>query len=77
VNTIAAMEVAVRCGVDLVEFDVQLTADGVPVVIHDESLERTTTGAGRVRSAPSRRSKRSTPVPVRPGLRRRTCAVAR
>jgi glycerophosphoryl diester phosphodiesterase len=48
-NTLAAMEVGVRCGVDLVEFDVQRTADGVPVVIHDETLERTTTGAGRVR----------------------------
>ena len=48
-NTIAALEAGVRCGVDLVEFDVQRTADGVPVVIHDETLERTTSGAGRVR----------------------------
>lgn len=48
-NTIAAFEVGVRCGVDLVEFDVQRTADGIPVVIHDDTLERTTTGTGRVR----------------------------
>jgi len=48
-NTIAAFEVGVRCGVDLVEFDVQRTADGVPIVIHDDTLERTTTGTGRVR----------------------------
>jgi len=48
-NTIAALDLGVRCGVDLVEFDVQRTADGVPIVIHDETLERTTTGAGRVR----------------------------
>ncbi|HEV2250044.1 MAG TPA: glycerophosphodiester phosphodiesterase family protein, partial [Candidatus Limnocylindria bacterium] len=48
-NTIAAFEVGLRCGVDLVEFDVQRTADGVPIVIHDDTLERTTSGTGRVR----------------------------
>ena len=48
-NTIAAFEAGVRCGVDLVEFDVQRTADGIPVVIHDEALDRTTTGTGLVR----------------------------
>jgi glycerophosphoryl diester phosphodiesterase len=47
-NTIAAFETAVRCGVDAIEFDVQRTADGVPVVIHDERLDRTTNGTGRV-----------------------------
>ena len=48
-NTIAAMEAGLRCGVDAVEFDVQRTRDGTPIVIHDETLERTTNGAGRVR----------------------------
>lgn len=35
-------------GADGVEFDVQLSADGVPVVIHDASVDRTTDGTGRV-----------------------------
>ena len=47
-NTVAAFETAVRCGADAIEFDVQRTADGVPVVIHDERLDRTTNGTGRV-----------------------------
>lgn len=33
---------------DMIEFDVHLSADGVPVVIHDETLERTTDGQGPV-----------------------------
>lgn len=48
-NTLAAIERAIAAGADAVEWDVHLTADGVPVVIHDDSLERTTTGMGRVR----------------------------
>lgn len=35
-------------GCDLIELDVHLSRDGVPVVIHDETLERTTNGSGRV-----------------------------
>jgi glycerophosphoryl diester phosphodiesterase len=41
-NTLAAFELAVAQGADAIELDVRLTADGVPVVIHDPSLERTT-----------------------------------
>lgn len=48
-NTLAAFELALDQGADGVEFDVHLTADGVPVVIHDFRLERTTSGRGRVR----------------------------
>lgn len=40
-NTLAAIDLAISVGADGVEFDVQLAADGVPVVIHDRSLKRT------------------------------------
>ena len=45
-NSAAAFEGAARLGVEQVEFDVQLSADGVPVVFHDATLERMTDGAG-------------------------------
>ena len=47
-NTLPAFELAVAQGADGVEFDVQLSADGVIVVIHDETVDRTTTGSGPV-----------------------------
>lgn len=47
-NTLAAFQLALDQGVHGVEFDVHLTRDGVPVVIHDYSLEKTTTGHGLV-----------------------------
>lgn len=40
-NTLAAFQLAINQGADGVEFDVQLAADGVPVVIHDYDLRRT------------------------------------
>jgi glycerophosphoryl diester phosphodiesterase len=40
-NTIAAFEAAIAAGADGIEFDVRLSRDGVPVVIHDETLYRT------------------------------------
>jgi glycerophosphoryl diester phosphodiesterase len=48
-NSLPALEAAWRRGLEFAEFDVQLSADGVPFVIHDASLERTTRGAGDVR----------------------------
>jgi len=45
-NTLAAFELAVRQGADAFELDVRLTADGVPVVLHDPTLQRTTNRAG-------------------------------
>ncbi|MGH7525953.1 MAG: glycerophosphodiester phosphodiesterase [Gemmatimonadales bacterium] len=51
-NTIAAFELALAQGADAFELDVRLTADGVPVVIHDPTLERTTDGAGAVSALP-------------------------
>lgn len=40
-NTLVGLEAAIRVGAPVVEFDVQMTADGMPVVLHDESLQRT------------------------------------
>ncbi|MCL6454218.1 MAG: hypothetical protein K6T78_11460 [Alicyclobacillus sp.] len=48
-NTALAFEQALRLGIDGIEFDVQLTRDEVPVVIHDPTVDRTTDGHGRVR----------------------------
>ena len=47
-NTLAAFTLAQNQGADGIEFDVQLSADGWPVVIHDSQLERTTNGRGAV-----------------------------
>lgn len=47
-NTFAAMKKAHELGATWVEFDVMLTKDGEAVVIHDEDLQRTTNGRGKV-----------------------------
>lgn len=47
-NTLPAFELAVELGADGVELDVQRTADQELVVIHDETVDRTTDGKGRV-----------------------------
>lgn len=47
-NTLAAFELALDQGAHGVELDAKLSADGEVVVIHDESLERTTHNQGRV-----------------------------
>lgn len=47
-NTIEAVELAARMGATWIETDVQLTADGKLVMIHDKRLERTTNGKGYV-----------------------------
>src|SRR5215831_9399959 len=52
-NTVAAFDEAVRLGAKAVEFDLRLSADGIPVVLHDETVDRTTNGTGPV-SAHSR-----------------------
>jgi glycerophosphoryl diester phosphodiesterase len=49
-NTIAAFRAAVDLRADGIEFDVQRTADGVLVVLHDATLERTTNGRGPLRA---------------------------
>jgi glycerophosphoryl diester phosphodiesterase len=47
-NTLASFREAARRGARWVEFDVMLTKDFIPVVIHDDTLERTTNGHGCV-----------------------------
>jgi len=50
-NSLGAFRDALALGVDLLEADIHLTADGEPVVLHDPTLERTTTGVGPVADA--------------------------
>ena len=47
-NTITAFDIGMSTGADGLELDVHLSADGVVVVHHDETLDRTTNGSGRV-----------------------------
>ena len=47
-NTLGAMRKGASLGFKGVEFDVMLAGDGTPVVIHDETLDRTTNGKGEV-----------------------------
>lgn len=47
-NSLAAIEHSIAVGVDVVELDLQLTRDSVLIVMHDATLNRTTTGKGRV-----------------------------
>jgi glycerophosphoryl diester phosphodiesterase len=49
-NTLPAFEAAMQRGADAFELDVRLTADGAPVVIHDDTLDRTTDRSGLVRA---------------------------
>ena len=48
-NTMPAFQLALDMNADGIETDVQLTKDGVPILIHDEKLKRTTTGSGYVK----------------------------
>lgn len=47
-NTLEGIRVAGRCGADFVEVDARLSADGSLVVMHDETVDRTTDGTGKV-----------------------------
>jgi glycerophosphoryl diester phosphodiesterase len=51
-NTLAGIEAALRLGADAIEIDVHCTADGVPVLIHDETVDRTTDGTGNIHDMP-------------------------
>jgi glycerophosphoryl diester phosphodiesterase len=45
-NTLAAFDLGLQSGADGLELDVHLAADGIPVVHHDDTLDRTTSGSG-------------------------------
>lgn len=47
-NSIAALEESIRLGVDIVELDVRMTKDSVLVILHDRTVDRTTTGEGKL-----------------------------
>ena len=47
-NSLAAIDEAISDGAEIVEVDVRLTSDGVPVLMHDATVDRTTDGKGRV-----------------------------
>ncbi len=47
-NTLSAFEKALELGADGVELDIHLSADGLPVVIHDFTVDATTDGCGKV-----------------------------
>jgi len=47
-NTLSAVKKALEIGVDRIEIDVQQTADGVVVLLHDKTLDRTTNAKGKV-----------------------------
>ncbi|MCL4393571.1 MAG: glycerophosphodiester phosphodiesterase [Chloroflexi bacterium] len=49
-NTLAAFKLAFDLGADGVELDVSVTRDGVPVVLHDDTVDRTTNGRGAVKT---------------------------
>lgn len=51
-NTLFAFQKAAALGVDMLEMDVHASADGVLVVMHDETVDRTTEGSGALKAMP-------------------------
>ena len=49
-HTLVAYENALRVGADVIEFDLHATSDGVIVILHDATVDRTTDGSGVVRN---------------------------
>ena len=52
-NSLEGIESAIKMGVDIVEVDLQRTSDGVLILMHDPTLNRTTTGKGKIAQTPS------------------------
>ncbi|MCH7811582.1 MAG: glycerophosphodiester phosphodiesterase [Chloroflexi bacterium] len=57
-NTLAGIRAALRLGAQAIEFDVRCTRDGVPVLLHDATVDRTTDGAGELASLSRRQTLR-------------------
>ncbi len=51
-NSLEAIDNAIKMGVDIVELDVKMTLDSVLILMHDNTLDRTTTGKGAVSKTP-------------------------
>jgi glycerophosphoryl diester phosphodiesterase len=51
-NTLKSFAKAIELGCERVEFDIHLSQDGIPMVIHDSTLDRTTNGQGPVKGLP-------------------------
>ena len=49
-NSLKAIKNAINIGVDILEIDIRLTKDKIPVLMHDETLDRTTTGKGKIKN---------------------------
>lgn len=47
-NSLAAIENSIKKGVDIIKIDIKKTKDGEFILMHDATLDRTTTGKGRV-----------------------------
>jgi len=46
-NTILSMRKAIECGADMIEFDLRASKDGIPVLLHDNTLDRTSDMQGK------------------------------
>jgi glycerophosphoryl diester phosphodiesterase len=67
-NTLPAFEGAITAGADVVELDVRLTADGVPVVLHDPDVSVTTNGSGLIHQLSLAEVSNWTPLQVSRGV---------
>jgi glycerophosphoryl diester phosphodiesterase len=56
-NTLAGIRAALRLKADAIEIDVRLTRDGVPVLLHDATVDRTTDGEGEIAALSLRRAR--------------------
>ena len=77
-NTLAAFRLGASHGYRAFECDVKLSADGVPFLLHDATLQRTTSGHGRAADLPwSELARLDAGSLAQPRLRRRAAGLAR